>query len=60
MDKLAEITCHIDYELLDYNAAEAVKILIENAHETISSMLSKYASEIYKKDEKEWLRNDVR
>ena len=53
MDKLAEIICEIDYELLDHNATKPVKILIEQAHEAISSMLKKHASEIYLKDEKE-------
>ena len=53
MDKLANILCEMDFELAVDNPKAVVKILIENAHETLSGMLGKHVSEIYQKDEKE-------
>lgn len=43
----------MDFELAENNSNKILKTLVENAHETISSMLRKHKSEIYKKDEKE-------
>lgn len=51
MDKLAELLCEIDFELAENNSNKILKILVENAHETISNMLGKHKSEVYKKDE---------
>lgn len=53
MDKFAELLCEMDFELAENNSNKILKTLVENAHETISSMLGKHKSEIYKKDEKE-------
>lgn len=51
MDKLAELSCEIDFDHAENNSNKILKTLVENAHETISNMFGKHISEIYKKDE---------